>query len=96
MGRSKSNFHTSQIGIQYNPNLTITEVRTDIGMIRFDKMTKRDFQNVTKSICRSTIDNENLEKGYKLLEVQRSAPNFELYNKNYENPFGLPRFMIVK
>ena len=97
-GHSEKIFLPTQTNIQYNPKLAFVEQRTDKGIMKFEKMPKREIKfEVKPQYLRNSVDYNKLQKGYKMIEKKNAATLFghsKFFIEKLDS-FGLPKFLVV-
>ena len=97
-GHKESGYPSGQTNIQYNPKTTMVEQRVDMGILKFDKMIKREIKLIKKSpYLYDTVDRVKVNDGYKIIDSNKSVPLFgrsKVFLEKYD-PFGLPKFLLV-
>ena len=96
-GHSPSLFKITQTNIQYNPKMEIVSQRIGKGILKFDKMPKREINFEKPQYVKNMIDQESIQRGYMLIDKKDNTALFGhskvFLEKN--NPFGLPKFLVV-
>ena len=83
--------------MQYEPKMTVVYQRPDTGVMRFDKMGKKEYNFANGILNANTTNLMNIEKGYKAINPAIKTPSFTRNKLAMNKPknLGFPRFMVV-
>lgn len=93
--RKKDLFKITSTGIQYDPKWGLVEERSDAGIMKFNQISKRNSVGTKFLFLKNPIDKEKIDMGYKFIDKRIQTPNLKDNRELQDNPFGLPKFLIV-